>query len=75
MPKYNFTEEQEKEIIEFYLEPNSLNETCKHFGFVNKQVVIRILKKYNIATHSPKLYRKIQVEKTIITNNKKYGCN
>lgn len=39
MPKYTFTEEQEQEIINFYLVPNSLKETTRHFGFINISVI------------------------------------
>lgn len=71
--KIIFTEEQEKEIIEFYLTPKSLNETTKHFGFINTSVIKKVLKKYNIPFHNSSVYRKIQVEKSKKTNIKKYG--
>ena len=71
--KYIFTEEQEQEIIKFYLMPNSLKETTKHFGFINISVIKKVLKKYNIPFHNSSVYRKIQVDKSKKTNLKKYG--
>ena len=73
MPKYTFTEEQEQEIIDFYLVPNSLKETTKHFGFINISVIKKVLKKYNIPFHNSNVYRKIQVDKSKKTNLEKYG--
>ena len=60
--KIIFTEEQEQEIIEFYLEPNTLKNTVNRFN-LSAPVIKRILKKYNILLHS----------KEIITNFKFNG--
>lgn len=70
---YKFTEKQEKEIIEFYLTPNSLRETSQYFNISNRNLIKKILKKYNVSLHASNVYRKIQVNKSKKTNLKKYG--
>lgn len=63
----------EKEIIEFYLAPNSLNDTANKFN-LHTRVIDKILTKYNILKHSKDLTDKIMHEKTEQTNLQKYGA-
>ena len=53
----HFTEEQEKEIISFYLQPNSAKEVYRKYG-VALNTLRRILKKYDISEHTRDVYTK-----------------
>lgn len=68
----NFTEEQEKEIISFYLQPNSAKEVYRVFK-VALYTLRRILKKYNIPEHSKEVYTKAEQEYSKQTCLKRYG--
>ena len=65
MPKYNFTEEQEKEIIEFYLEPNSAKDTIKHFN-CGCYCMDKILQKYNIPKHSKEILSLLESKRQLV---------
>ena len=56
MPKYNFTKEQENEIIEFYLKPNSVKDTMEYFN-CSRFIIDNILQKYNITKHDTNLQK------------------
>ena len=71
--KIIFTEEQEKEIIDFYLVPNSLRETSQHFNIKNRDVIKNILIKYDIPFHPQEVCMQLKQQKTIKTNLEKYG--
>lgn len=71
-PRKNISKQKEQEIINFYLVPNSLADTCKKFHYGN-HIIDRILDKYKIAKHDNKIFRQIQVEKSKKTNIEKYG--
>lgn len=71
--KIIFTEEQEKEIIDFYLVPNSLRETCRHFKFKNKDVIKKVLEKHNIPFHSHEVCMQLKQQKATKTNLERYG--
>lgn len=55
-------EKQEKEVIEFYLQPNSLNDTARKFG-VHTRVIDRILAKNTIQKHSKEITKQIEINK------------
>lgn len=67
-----FTFEQEQEIINYYLIPKSQNQTAIHFN-INRMLLKRILKKYNIPLHSDKLIRQLQAQEAEKTNWERYG--
>ena len=71
-PRKNISEQEEQEIINFYLTPNSLADTCKKFNY-GSHIINRILDKYKITKHDNKTFRQIQVEKSKKTNIQKYG--
>lgn len=71
--KIIFTEEQEKEIINFYLVPNSLRETSRYFNIKNRDVIKNILIKYDIPFHSQEVCMQLKQQKAIKTNLEKYG--
>lgn len=71
--KIIFTEEQEKEIIDFYLVPNSLRETSRHFNILNRDVIKNILIKYDIPFHSHEVCMQLKQQKATKTNLEKYG--
>lgn len=71
--KIIFTEEQEKEIINFYLVPNSLRETSQYFNIKNRDVIKNILIKYDIPFHSQEVCMQLKQQKAIKTNLEKYG--
>ena len=51
---YKFTEEQEKEIIDYYLVPNTVSTVVNTLG-ISRKAVERILKKHNISHHQKEL--------------------
>lgn len=59
-------EQKEKEIVDFYLSPQSLLETARHFDLVTRSVQ-RILKKHNIKEHSSDIYNEIRINKSKLT--------
>lgn len=67
-----FTEEQEKEIISFYLQPNSAKEVYRVYK-VTLYTLRRILKKHNIQEHSKEVYTKAGQEYAKQTCLKRYG--
>ena len=69
----DLTPELEKEVIKFYLTPNSLNDTASKFN-LHTRIIDKILTKYNILKHSKDLTDKIMHEKTEQTNLQKYGA-
>lgn len=71
-PRKNISKQEEQEIINFYLVPNSLADTCKKFNY-GSHIINRILDKYKITKHDNKVFRQIQVEKSKKTNIEKYG--
>ena len=64
--------QKEKEIVDFYLSPQSLLETAKHFNLATRSVQ-RILKKYNIREHSSDIYNEIRINKSKLTLLNLYG--
>ena len=66
------SDEEEKAILDYYLEPNSMKATMEKFNCGNS-IIKRILEKYNVKEHSEEIYRKIQAEKSEKTNLEKYG--
>ena len=62
-----FTFEQEREIINYYLMPKSQNQTAIHFN-INRELLKRILKKYNISLHSNELIGQLQAKEAEKTN-------
>ena len=71
--KIIFTKEQEKEIINYYLMPNSLNETCRQFNIKNKNIIKNVLVKNNIKFHSKEVCMQLKQEKATKTNLERYG--
>lgn len=71
------TENQEKEIIEFYLAPNSMNDTVKNFNLANRYQLHKILNKYNIKQHDEATKRQLQKQNAESTCLEKFGvkCN
>lgn len=67
-----FTFEQEQEIINYYLIPKSQNQTAIHFN-INRNLLKRILKKYNISLHSSELIGQLQAKEAEKTNWERYG--
>lgn len=70
------TEEKIKQIIEFYLEPNSLRKTSKHFN-ISYNTIKKILLNNNIKLHSKEILNKIQsdIHKQIEESKKIKGYN
>lgn len=68
-----FTEEQEKEIIEYYLAPHTMIQTQKYFNFKSNHLILRTLSKYNIALHSKELTKQLTLERCKATCLEKYG--
>lgn len=73
MSRIIFTEEQEHEIIEFYLSPQSLSETAKFAGIASREPIKQVLIKYNIAFHSKELLQKIHQQNIEQSMLEKYG--
>ena len=72
---YKFTEEQEQEIIDFYLMPNSLRETSRHFNIPNRNLIKKILANHGIPLHNKNICTKLQQERAIKTCREKYGTD
>lgn len=66
------TKEQEKEIIEFYLAPNSAREIERKYG-VNWYQVKKLLTKYNVPAHSKQDAYKLRDERTKEVCLDRYG--
>lgn len=62
------SEEEEKAILDYYLEPNSMKATIEKFG-CSRDILKRILEKYNIEEHSDEIIRQFKEK----TNLEKYG--
>ena len=73
MRKVIFSVEQEKAIIEFYLQPNSLLDTAKFAGIKNISIIKTVLSKYNIPVHSKAVTVALQQQKAKETFLNKYG--
>ena len=72
--KLIFTSEFELEVIKFYLEPNTLNDTVKQFKLNNRQCVKHILERHNICLHDSQNIQKLRVKKSTQTCLVKYGA-
>ena len=64
MATYKFTKEQEKEIIEFYLKPNTIEDTSENFN-ISRTVIKNILDKNNIKVHSKEILNQLHFNKII----------
>lgn len=73
MNKYLFTKEQEQKIIDYYLLPQSLSETAKHFGISSREVIKKVLIKNNISFHSETVLKKVHQNNIEQSNLLKYG--
>ena len=73
MNKYLFTKEQEQKIIDYYLLPQSLSETAKHFGISSREVIKKVLIKNNISCHSETVLKKVHQNNIEQSNLLKYG--
>ena len=62
-----------KEVIDFYLVPNSLKRTAEHFH-ISKKVVETILETNNISKHSLAVTSKLAHDNAEKTNLSRYGC-
>ena len=66
----NFTEEQEKEIIDFYLVPNTVTKTLQTFN-ITTYIFYRILNKYKVTRHDKSFYNSVIAQaKTIKLDQK-----
>lgn len=63
----------EDEIISYYRQPNSMNDTVRKFGLANRYQLKKILAKYGIAEHSEKTKRALQKNNREKTCLAKYG--
>lgn len=70
----NLSEEQVKNIIDFYLIPNSQEDTKKKFN-LSQSVLNKILQENNIKKHSKEICNKLRQQKYVQTCLEKYGTN
>ena len=70
--KKTFAEQEELDIISYYLTPFTLTETSKHFSLTKDQVR-RVLNSNSISLHSKEINNQAKLNKTTATNIKKYG--
>lgn len=70
--KINLSKEQEKELVEFYLAPNSAREIERKYG-VNLYQLKKLLAKYNIPMHSKSDAYKLRDERTKEVCLERYG--
>ena len=68
-----FSEEELKEIINYYLTPHTLKDTVKAMEISSVNVLRRILRENNIALHDKTISRKLAQEHSIATCLNKYG--
>ena len=72
MPSITLSKEQETKIIQFYLNPNSVAETARHFGF-SRTFIDKLLEKHCIKKHSPQVYWELKQIKTKQTTLEHFG--
>lgn len=65
--------ESQQEIIDFYLAPNTLADTCKKFNICDRAYLKKFLIEHSIQLHSKETIYKLNQLKTENTNLKKYG--
>ena len=70
--RINFTKDQEKEIIDFYLKPKGVEETALHFS-VNESTILRVLRENSIPRHSKQVIYNLRLQKAKSTNLERYG--
>lgn len=68
----HLTQQQEAEILQFYLIPNSLAETARHFK-LSTTIIRKLLHNYNISQHDKQTNYKLRAVKTQESTFKKYG--
>lgn len=73
MKKVVFNFNQERAIIDFYLQPNSLLDTAKFAGIKNISIIKAILLNYKIPLHSQEVTVALQQQKAKKTFLNKYG--
>lgn len=64
MAIYKFTKEQEKEIIKFYLAPNTIEDASKKFN-ISRTAIKNILDRNNIKVHSKEILNQLHFNKII----------
>ena len=62
----------EKKVIDFYLQPNSMSRTAEEFG-VCSQTIKKILLENNIQLHSKEVTEKLRIQYMVKTNLERYG--
>ena len=70
--RINFTRDQENEIINFYLKPESIEEVSRVFK-LSASTIKRILRENTIPRHSADIRKSIIITKTKNNNINKYG--
>lgn len=70
----NITDQQKKEIVSYYLIPNTITSTANEFG-LTPYCISYILNKNNIAKHDIILADKLGKQKQKQKLSAKYGCN
>lgn len=70
--KNDITDKLKQEIIEFYLKPNSIRATAKHFNF-DHNFLRRRFQEWELKVHDHKTLVKLSLDQMIETNLEKYG--